>query len=109
MYLIGCHLICLAIRDWNSWSVNPHKRLSVFVFRHESLCWSVPCHGRNSKSESPDTNRDADNYTYTLGTKKYIQGATQKFPDYPRGALTGSISPVRHYTPDDFIYYELVW
>jgi len=109
MYLIKYHLICLAIRDWNSWSVKPHKRQFFFVFLHKTLCWSVPYHGRDSKSESPGTNGNADNYTYMLGTNKCIRGASQKFPDFPRGALTGSISPLRRYTPDDLIYCELVW
>jgi len=30
MCLIECHLVCLAIREWNSWSIEPRKRLSFF-------------------------------------------------------------------------------
>jgi hypothetical protein len=44
-------------------------------------------------------NGNADNYTNMSGTKKFIRGASQKFPDLPRGALNGSISPVRRCTP----------
>lgn len=40
-------------------------------------------------------NGNADNYTIMSGTKKSVRGASQKFPDLPRGALNGSISPVR--------------
>ena len=108
-----CHLICLVIRDWKSWSTRPHKRL-FFFFCFSSRNLMLKCSVSWSsfqirESVSPGTNGNADNYTYILGTMKYIRGASQKFPDFPGGARTGSTSHVRRYTPNYLIYCELMW
>jgi hypothetical protein len=59
-----CHHICLAIRDWKSWSIKPHKRLSFF-FRHETLCESVPCHARDPTSENQNLQAQIEMVTTT--------------------------------------------